>query len=101
MQELIFQLPSKEDLEQNQSIRLYYGNPYAYFPVFDLANTYNKDNKLLKFELSPHTKNDKFAYSAVQPPVSSWIIRISYIVGLLLISFPAFKAFKKYSLNNM
>jgi hypothetical protein len=94
-QELIFSLPS--DTIEPGSLRLYYGNPYAYYPQFDFFTLYDASRKLYTFQTGEHTNNDKFSYSVVEPPMSSWIIRITYIFGLLLLSYPTFRAFISYT----
>ena len=98
IEEIIFQLPSNEsNNDKDPEFRIYYGNKYSYPPEFDFQKTYEENRKFVTFTTEKHTINEKFSYSVMEPPLSSWIIRIIFLLGTGGIAYPAFKVFKKYS----
>ncbi|MEM7180453.1 MAG: hypothetical protein AAF518_06045 [Spirochaetota bacterium] len=96
-QEIVFRLPY-EATQKQAKLRLYYGNRYALFPKFDFyKNAKLKKQTIPSYELGKEKQNEDFGYSFVEPPVSSWIIRISFILGAVALSFFTFKIFINYS----
>ncbi|MCB1156886.1 MAG: DUF2339 domain-containing protein [Leptospiraceae bacterium] len=92
--EIIFPL---ENINSQGKLRLYYGNRYMQQPKFDFSSTFSGSKKLQDFLAEKEMKNEKFAYSIMEPPISSWIIRILYFICLLGISYPAYIAFQRYA----
>ncbi|HNN04870.1 MAG TPA: hypothetical protein PKN56_15000 [Leptospiraceae bacterium] len=86
-------------LKDPGSIRIYYGNPYIEPIKTDLSlslpEVSNDQAKFLSAELSKETENPKFSYSVLEPPVSSWIIRVLFYLGLAAFAFPAYRIFRK------
>lgn len=102
-EEIVFELPGKDEIHEDGKFILYYGNEYAEYPSYDFFATYQKELEHIKefghikFKSNAQTKNEKFAYSPMEPPVSIWIIRGIFFIGLFGIAYPAYKMFKKYS----
>ena len=81
-EEIIFPL---ENLTSDD-LFIYYGNEYAKNPIFDINNfsSLNSDSVLLQsFSLTNQEVNQDFSYTFSEPPMSSWIIRITFILGML------------------
>ncbi|MCE9501042.1 MAG: hypothetical protein K8R21_11185 [Leptospira sp.] len=97
VEEIIFQLPPLDPIPEKTEFRIYYGNKYAYYPEFDFQKTLEENPRLINFSSGEHTTNEKFSYSITEPPLSSWIIRIVFLLGVGAISFPAYRVFRKYS----
>jgi|GEM_PF-698409 hypothetical protein len=97
MEEIVFEIPKATDIsETSENLVLYYGNEYVRPPEFDLKTTYDEKLKHTNFKLGEHKANPEFAYSMVEPPLSSWIIRAIFALGLLLMAYPAFTILKQY-----
>lgn len=97
-EEIIFKIPNQLIEEKNNQLRLYYGNPYALYPKFDFNKSrLTGTEKLIKGNLGKHSKNEEFGYSLVEPPLSMWIIRAIYIIGILGMIYPSYKVLKRYS----
>jgi hypothetical protein len=97
-EELLFELPPREEWKAGTAgrLRLYYGNPYSLPPVYDMANTFDQKLGMIEFTPSAQTKNEAFAYSIMEPPVSTWVIRIVFLLGLAALSYPAWLILKNY-----
>ena len=91
---LVFELPRKETVAP---LRLYYGNPYIKMPDYDIQNTYDKNSKQIPLTIGIHTVNGKFSYSMIEPPVSTWIIRILFIVGFLSLVWLSYRIMRRYT----
>ncbi len=101
-QELIFEI-TREMIENPNDLRVYYGNPYAYDPIFDLSGLEEyrlEGRKAQKLSLAKQETNSEFAYSMMEPPVSTTILRVLFILGLGLLVFPVYKVFLLFSENN-
>lgn len=94
--ELVFKIPEKVE---GNALNLYYGNQYARAPEFDINTTFEENEKLKTFQLLEHKDNAEFAFTFTEPPMSSWVIRITFLLGLLAVSVPAFSIFRKYSIE--
>ncbi len=94
IEQIVFQ-----PLNGPKNIRLYYGNKYIKKPKYEFAQLFKNKGEFMAMHLGKRNKNEDFSYSIVEPPVSSWIIRIVFILGILGIAFPAFKIYKKYVLD--
>ena len=46
---------------------------------------------------SPQTENEAFAYSVMEPPVSTWVIRIVFLIGLAVLAYPAWLILRDYT----
>ncbi|MBI3396343.1 MAG: hypothetical protein HY042_10950 [Spirochaetia bacterium] len=97
VEELIFQMPEHDALKPDSKLRLYYGNKYTTAPDYDLERSFEKTLPMTAAALGPETKNEAFAYSAMEPPVSSWIIRILFLAGLAAMALPAWKILSRYA----
>lgn len=75
-------------------LRIYYGNDYVRRPGYDLPQILDEKAHVLKLKTSTEIKNADFAYSLVEPPISTWIIRVIFLLGLLLVAFPAYKVMR-------
>ena len=91
---LVFELPRKETVAP---LRIYYGNPYIKMPDYDIQNTYDKNVKQIPLKIGIHTVNGTFSYSMIEPPVSTWIIRILFIAGFLSLVWPSYRIMRKYT----
>ncbi len=97
IEEIIFEIPKASNItDESQNLLLYYGNEYVRFPEFDLKTTYDEKLKHATFKMGEHKVNPEFAYSMMEPPLSSWIIRGFFGLGLLLMIYPAFTILKQY-----
>jgi hypothetical protein len=98
-EELIFELPPREEWKEGPAgrLRLYYGNPYSLPPVYDMANTFDQKLGMIDLTPSPQTKNEAFAYSVMEPPVSTWVIRIVFLIGLAVLAYPAWLILRDYT----
>lgn len=96
IEEIVFELPKANVFDENKKFTLYYGNEFVRFPEFDIVNTYDDKLKHISLKVSEHQVNPEFAYSMVEPPLSSWIIRGLFLFGLLLMIYPAFTILKRY-----
>lgn len=94
-EEMIFLLP--ENAADGGNLRLYYGNIYAFTPAYDIQTTFEEGSSVLPLTAGPHTANDQFAYSIIEPPLSIWIIRAIFFLGLAGMAYPAYRIFMKYS----
>lgn len=86
-------------LKNPGSIRMYYGNPYIEPIKTDLylsiPEVSSEQSKFLTADLQKESENPKFSYSVLEPPVSSWIIRILFFLGLSIFAVPAYRIFRK------
>lgn len=88
---IIFELPMNKNLN---SLRLYYGNPYCKAPEYDIARAFDKKLPKIEASMGPHQKKSDFKYSALEPPVSSWIIRAVFITALCAMAWPGYGIIK-------
>ncbi len=98
-EELIFELPPRDEWKNGAggTLRLYYGNEYCLPPAFDIPSTFDKNLGTLAFKPGPQKINGAFAYSVLEPPVSTWIIRIVFLLGLAGLAYPAWRILKHYT----
>lgn len=96
IEEVLFEIPKSASVDGSQRLLLYYGNEYVRSPEFDLKTTYDEKLKHASFKIGEHTVNPEFAYTMMEPPLSSWIIRSIFGIGLLLMIYPAFVILKRY-----
>ena len=94
LEEIVFELPQASG---RQDLRVYYGNRYASPLEFDLRTTFDPSLASVRVEAGPHQKNTAFAYSFVEPPISTWVIRVLFYFGLLGVLFPAYRVFSRYA----
>ncbi len=94
-EELVFELPPAN--AETRDLALFYGNPYAYVPAYELSRTYDPKLPHAAIAAGDHRNNADFAYSMLEPPVSTWIIRALFTLGLLGVGFPALRILKKYA----
>lgn len=95
LEQIVFRLP--EDAAADEPIIVYSGNKYVEAPRFDIGDTFDEKAVIAEFRAAATQENDAFAYSALEPPVSSWIMRIAFIVGLLALGLPCYRIFRKYA----
>ncbi len=91
-EELVFALP-----EASEGLRLYYGNEYANAAEYDIRDTYSIESKHTRASSGEQQKNADFGYSMVEPPVSTYIIRAIFILGLFGLLWPSYKAIQKFA----
>ena len=96
-EEIIFELPEPDPDADAPELRLYYGNPYAFYPRYDLETTYDEELPHLSMRSGEHADNADFAYSIMEPPVSIWIIRALFFLGLIGVMIPAVPILRKYA----
>jgi hypothetical protein len=96
-EEIIFPL---ENLTSDD-LFIYYGNDYAKNPIFDnfTFSSLNSNSVIVhSFTSSQHQINQDFSYTFTEPPMSSWIIRTIFILGMFF-SFFLLGNFLKRELN--
>lgn len=98
VEQLVFRLP--EDASSEEPLIVYSGNPYIAAPSFDIGTTFDEKAPIAEFRAGSTDANQEFAYSAMEPPVSSWIMRAVFIIGLAGLGFPCYRIFRKYSETN-
>ena len=94
--ELVFEIPKAQNVDDSKKFILYYGNEFVRFPEFDITKTYDEKLKHTILKAGDHQTNSEFAYSLVEPPLSSWIIRGVFAFGLLIMAYPAFAILRRY-----
>ncbi len=102
-EELIFELPPRDEWKDGAggTLRLYYGNRYSLPPAYDISTTFDRKLPMAKFTAGPQKNNEAFAYSAMEPPVSTWIIRIVFLLGLGGLAYPAWRILKHYAAEGL
>jgi len=96
-EEIIFPL----DNLTSDDLFIYYGNDYAKNPIFDkliFSNLNTNSVTIQSFSSSQQEVNQDFSYTFLEPPMSSWIIRTIFILGMFL-SFFLLGNFLKNQLN--
>ncbi|EMI69163.1 hypothetical protein LEP1GSC072_0103 [Leptospira noguchii str. Bonito] len=96
-EEIIFPLKLENDSESIQNLRIYYGNPYAFYPELDFEKTFSESTYLN--EVIIQKENENFGYSIGEPPVSTWIIRGFFFLGLIILAFLTYKVFRSKTLD--
>lgn len=95
LEQIVFRLP--EDPAPDEPIVVFSGNPYVSAPRFDIGETFDEKAAIAEFRAGATEEHKGFAYSAMEPPVSSWIMRIAFILGLLSLALPCYRIFRKYA----
>ncbi|EMO52039.1 DUF2339 domain-containing protein [Leptospira noguchii] len=98
-EEIIFPLKLENDSESIQNLRIYYGNPYAFYPEFDFEKTFSESTYLNEAIIQKEHENENFGYSIGEPPVSTWIIRGFFFFGLTILAFLTYKVFRSKTLD--
>ncbi|PJE03767.1 MAG: hypothetical protein CK427_04645 [Leptospira sp.] len=95
-EECIVKLP--EDWDGKESFQVYYGNQYASLPGYD-TSSFNDTlyEKYTNLSLSEQIANPEKAWSVFEPPVSIWLTRFIFILGLLITVFYGFKILERWS----
>ena len=98
-EEIIFSLPgsSEKGTAASPALRVYYGNPYLRPRQTDIRDTFDKKRPIISLTVGTHQNNPDFAYSMLEPPLSSWVIRILFLLTLLLLAWPAYRIFTDYA----
>lgn len=96
-EEIKFPIPKGVDWEGENSFRIYYGNPYAFYPDFDFSRILAENSRILTWKIEQEKENENFGYSLMEPPVSVWIIRILYFIGLAISIYFAYRVFRRYA----
>ena len=98
-EEVVFEVPDPAILSENseREFRLYYGNEYARRPSYDIRDTYSNELRHARVSLGPATPNEEFGYSIVEPPLSSWIIRVLFVLLLAGVSYPAYRVLARFA----
>ncbi len=95
---ILFEIPA--ELEANEDILLYYGNRYARQPSYDLASRIDANSPLTQFSAAKGEANPDFGYALVEPPLSTWVIRITFGILLAALVLAAWKILGKYAETN-
>ncbi len=97
-EEIIFRLPSNQMVAayEKSDFRIYYGNAYLSPPSYDIEETYDSSLPHTTLQASQERENPDFAYSLLAPPLSSWVIRLLFLAGVLLFLFPTIRILKRY-----
>ncbi|AOP32900.1 hypothetical protein A0128_02875 [Leptospira tipperaryensis] len=94
-EEIVFPLEIEEEENlTSQTIRIYYGNPYAQPPEFDFAKTFTETSLQKEVFIKEEKENENFGYSIGEPPVSTWIIRAFFFLGILILVFLTYRIFR-------
>jgi hypothetical protein len=95
-EECIVKLP--EDWDGKESLQVYYGNQYASLPDYD-TSSFNDTlyEKYTNLSLSEQMANPEKAWSVFEPPISIWLTRFIFILGLLITVFYGFKILERWS----
>lgn len=92
---LIFEVPA--NFSAADTVSLYYGNPYAQAPLYDLASRLGTNPALTEFNAGKEEKNPDFGYALAEPPVSTWIIRVTFGLLFVLLALAAWRILGKYA----
>ncbi|EMN11166.1 hypothetical protein LEP1GSC055_0860 [Leptospira borgpetersenii str. Brem 307] len=93
-EEIIFPLNLEDDSDSIQNLRIYYGNPYAFYPEFDFEKTFSESVFQIGSVIQEERENENFGYSIGEPPVSTWIIRGFFFFGLMILFFLTYRVFR-------
>lgn len=95
-EEVIVKLP--EDWDGKEALQVYYGNEYASLPDYDTSSFYDSSyNKFTNFDLQEQIANPEKTWSIFEPPISIWLTRLIFILGLLVTAFYGFKILERWS----
>jgi len=96
---LLFPLQTEQSHAESSPIYLYYGNKYARQLDFDLSGfPYEKiEESCILFNPGKETENPDFAYSVFRPPVSLWILRGLFLIGLGFVGFSSYRILRRFS----
>ncbi|MBM9501500.1 DUF2339 domain-containing protein [Leptospira sp. 201903071] len=94
-EEIVFPLDLDEEGNfDSQDLRIYYGNPYAQGPEFDFAKTFTETSFQSEVSIKEERENENFGYSIGEPPVSTWIIRTLFFLGIAVLIFLTNRVFR-------
>ncbi len=102
-QELLFEI-TPEILEDTNSLYLYYGNQYQKSPNFDAILTSRlvaEEVTSVYLSLENQEPNPNFGYSIVEPPLSVWIMRIFFYLGLGIFGYLGYRVFQVYGNSSL
>ncbi|WP_016756988.1 DUF2339 domain-containing protein [Leptospira santarosai] len=91
-EEIVFPLNLEDDPIQN--LRIYYGNPYAFYPEFDFEKTFSESAFQIEAVIQEERENENFGYSIGEPPVSTWIIRGFFFFGITILAFLTYRVLR-------
>lgn len=91
--EIVFPIRLKTDQEV-QDLKIFYGNPYAQPVEFDFEKTFSESVFQNEVLIQEERENENFGYSMGEPPVSTWIIRIFFFLGLTILAFLTYRVFR-------
>ncbi|MBM9576292.1 DUF2339 domain-containing protein [Leptospira sp. 201903070] len=95
-EEIVFPLDTDENGNpDSQNLRIFYGNPYAQGPEFDFAKTFTETSVPNEVAIKEERVNENFGYSIGEPPVSTWIIRLLFFLGIAVLIFLTYRVFKQ------
>lgn len=92
-EEIVFPLHLETDQEV-QDLKIFYGNPYAQPVEFDFEKTFSESVFQNEALIQEERENENFGYSMGEPPVSTWIIRIFFFLGLTILAFLTYRVFR-------
>lgn len=94
-EEMVFPLEIEEvENPSSQTMRIYYGNPYAQAPEYDFAKTFTETSLPKEVLIKEEKENENFGYSIGEPPVSTWIIRAFFFLGVVILIFLSYRVFR-------
>lgn len=97
-EEILFPLNDINIGNKDEKILLYYGYKYAKHPKYDLTDYPDTalNTPILKFNVSEETINPDKTWSVFYPPVSIWIIRFLFILGIAFVGYYSYLVLQKW-----
>ncbi|XDD50713.1 DUF2339 domain-containing protein [Leptospira sp. WS92.C1] len=94
-EEIVFPI-NLEELEEdsNRDFKIFYGNPYSQKAEFDFSKTFSESVSQQEMIVTEEHENENFGYSITEPPVSTWILRAFFFLGLTVLTFLTYKVFR-------
>ncbi len=98
LDQIVFKLPDPEEVTSaDDTVQIFAGNDYVGPPAYDIDDTLDKQIRPAEFTAGTPADNAAFSYSIVEPPLSVWIIRALFYLGLIGLVFPCVKIFRSYA----
>ncbi|EMJ90757.1 DUF2339 domain-containing protein [Leptospira alstonii] len=92
-EEIVFPIRLETD-QDVQDLKIFYGNPYAQPAEFDFEKTFSESAFQNEALIQEERENENFGYSMGEPPVSTWIIRVFFFLGLTILAFLTYRVFR-------
>ncbi|EMY76972.1 membrane protein, PF10101 family [Leptospira weilii serovar Ranarum str. ICFT] len=92
-EEIVFPLRLETD-QDIQDLKIFYGNPYAQPAEFDFEKTFSESAFQNEAVVKEEHENENFGYSIGEPPVSTWILRVFFFLGLTILVVATIRVFR-------